>query len=107
MGDDGHTASLFPGTTALAETHHRCVANHVPHDYIPLGTNWRITITYPFINRSKSVLILVTGQAKAGRVQEVLEGERDLNRLPIQGVAPEQGEVVWLLDAPAAGMGEA
>jgi 6-phosphogluconolactonase len=104
MGDDGHTASLFPGTTALSETHHRCVANHVPHDYIPKGTNWRITLTYPFINRSKQVLILVTGASKAARLSEVLEGERDPARLPIQGVAPEAGKLTWLLDHDAAGM---
>lgn len=104
MGDDGHTASLFPGTTALAETHHRCVANHVPHDYIPKGTNWRITLTYPFINRAKQVLILVTGASKAQRLSDVLEGERDVQRLPIQGIAPESGKLTWMLDHDAAGM---
>ncbi len=106
MGDDGHTASLFPCTTALAETHHRCVANHVPHDYIPAGTNWRITLTYPFINRSRHIAILVTGAAKAKRVSEVLEGDEDLNRLPIQGVKPEGGVLTWYLDIAAAGMNE-
>ncbi len=104
MGDDGHTASLFPGTTALSESHHRCVANHVPHDYIPKGTNWRITLTYPFINRSKQVIVMVTGPSKAERLSEVLEGERDPTRLPIQGVVPETGKMTWLLDHDAAGM---
>jgi 6-phosphogluconolactonase len=106
MGDDGHTASLFPGTTALKETHHRCVANHVPHDYIPAGTNWRITLTYPFINRSREVAILVTGASKAKRVQEILEGDEDIDRLPIQGVKPELGTLTWYLDVGAAGMNE-
>jgi 6-phosphogluconolactonase len=104
MGDDGHTASLFPGTAALGESHHRCVANHVPHDYIPAGTNWRITLTYPFINRSREVAILVTGAGKAKRVAEVLEGDEDLQRLPIQGVRPTNGTVTWYLDVAAAGM---
>ncbi len=98
MGDDGHTASLFPGTAALDETHHRCVANHVEK----LDT-WRITMTYPFLNRSAAVLILVEGQKKAARLHEVLEGPRDPKRLPIQGIRPA-GKLTWLVDAAAAGM---
>lgn len=106
MGDDGHTASLFPKTEALTEANHRCVANHVPYDYIPPGTSWRITLTYPFINRSSHVFILVTGASKAKRISEVLEGDEDLTRFPIQGVRPDHGTVTWWLDAAAAGMGE-
>lgn len=106
MGDDGHTASLFPHTAALNETHHRCVANHVPYDYIPAGTNWRLTLTYPFINRAKSVAILVTGATKAKRIAEVLEGDDDVQRLPIQGVKPDAGVVTWYMDVAAAGMNE-
>ena len=104
MGDDGHTASLFPGTEALAETHHRCMANHVPYDYIPAGTNWRITLTYPFINRSRAVYVLATGAAKAKRIQEVLEGDDE--RFPIQRVKPDIGTMTWMMDADAAGMHE-
>jgi 6-phosphogluconolactonase len=104
MGDDGHTASLFPNTTALAEDHHRCVANHVPYDYIPAGTNWRITVTFPFINRSQEVFILATGASKAQRIAEVLEGPADGERLPIQQVAPTTGRVTWYLDVAAAEM---
>lgn len=104
MGDDGHTLSLFPGTAALNETHHRCVANHVPHDYIPKGTNWRITLTYPFANKARHVFILATGAAKARRIDEVLTGEEDIARLPIQGIKPQHGQVVWFMDVAAAGM---
>ena len=104
MGDDGHTASLFPKTTALAETKHRCVANHIPYDYIPAGTSWRITLTYPFINRSREVFILCTGGGKAKRVSEVLESDND--EFPIKGVQPIAGELTWMLDAAAAGMHE-
>lgn len=100
MGDDGHTASLFPGTAALDEAHHRCVANPVPQ----LNTT-RLTMTYPFLNRAAAVIALVTGTGKAGRLAEVLEGPRDLHRLPIQGIAPA-GTMTWLLDAAAAGMME-
>jgi 6-phosphogluconolactonase len=98
MGDDGHTASLFPGTAALDEHHHRCVANHVPQ-----MDTWRITMTYPFLNRAAAVLVLVEGAKKAGRLHEVLEGPRDPKRLPIQGIRPA-GKMTWLVDAAAAGM---
>lgn len=99
MGDDGHTASLFPGTAALAETKHRCVANFVPK----LNT-WRITLTAPFINRARDVMILVSGASKAARLREVLEGSRDPRRLPVQLIQPEGGKLTWVVDAAAAGM---
>jgi 6-phosphogluconolactonase len=99
MGDDGHTASLFPETEALNETKHRCVAN-----FVPKLSTWRITLTAPFINRSKDVIFLVSGASKAARLQEVLEGPRDPRRLPSQLIQPTQGHLAWLVDAPAAGM---
>ncbi|MDB5172724.1 MAG: pgl [Phycisphaerales bacterium] len=99
MGDDGHTASLFPGTAALQETHHRAVANHVEK----LNT-WRVTMSAPFLNRSRAVMILISGADKAKRVAEVLEGPRDPERLPIQLVEPREGKLTWILDAAAAGM---
>jgi 6-phosphogluconolactonase len=98
MGDDGHTASLFPGTTALDETHHRCVAN-----YVEKMKTWRVTMTYPFLNRAAQVMMLISGVGKAKRLEEVLEGPRDPKRLPIQGIQPV-GKLTWLLDAPAASM---
>jgi 6-phosphogluconolactonase len=99
MGDDGHTASLFPETAALDETKHRCVAN-----FVPKLSTWRLTLTAPFINRSKDVIILVSGASKAQRLQEVLEGARDPRRLPVQLIQPGDGRLTWLVDAPAAGM---
>jgi 6-phosphogluconolactonase len=101
MGADGHTASLFPNTEALKEQKHRCVANHVPQ----LNT-WRLTLSAPFINRAANVIVLVTGAEKAARIVEVLEGEPDPQRLPIQLITPTHGRMTWLLDAAAAGMGE-
>lgn len=98
MGDDGHTASLFPGTEALKEPKHRCVANFVPK----LNT-WRITMTAPFLNRSREILVLVEGATKAARIQEVLEGPPDPDRLPIQMIEPRK-RLVWLMDVAAAGM---
>jgi 6-phosphogluconolactonase len=97
MGDDGHTASLFPGTAALSETHHRCVAN-----FVPKLNAWRVTLTYPFLNKSAAVMILAVGAAKAQRLAEVLHGPRDPARLPIQGIEPASGKLAWVVDAAAA-----
>jgi 6-phosphogluconolactonase len=99
MGDDGHTASLFPGTEALKETKHRCVANFVPK----LNT-MRITLSAPFVNRSREVFIIVAGESKTARIAEVLEGPRDPDRLPIQLIEPAAGKLTWLLDIAAARM---
>ncbi len=101
MGEDGHTASLFPGTEALKETHHRCVSN-----FVPKLNAWRITLTAPFINRARQVIILTAGANKAQRLSEVLEGPKDPNRLPIQLIDPAPGKLTWLVDVAAAGMAE-
>jgi 6-phosphogluconolactonase len=99
MGPDGHTGSLFPGTEALTETKHRCVAI-----FVTKLNMWRITMTAPFINRAKNVMVLVAGEEKKERLREVLEGPRDVQRMPIQLIAPVSGSLVWLLDSAAAGM---
>jgi 6-phosphogluconolactonase len=100
MGDDGHTASLFPGTPALRETKHRAFANPVPQ----LKTT-RLTMTAPFINRAREVIVTVTGANKASRLAEVLEGPRDPERLPVQLIQPPSGKLTWLIDTAAAGRG--
>ncbi len=98
MGEDGHTASLFPHTAALAATHHRCLAN-----YVQRLSAWRITMTAPFLNRSLQVLVLVTGAAKAPRLRQVLDGPAEPQRLPIQLINPRRGKMTWLIDSAAAG----
>lgn len=100
MGDDGHTASLFPHTPALGETHHRCAAQFVEKS--TTGATWRITMTAPFINRSKVVAMLVTGEAKAARLAEVIYGPRDPERLPSQLIVPQSGGMIWMVDKAAA-----
>jgi 6-phosphogluconolactonase len=100
MGDDGHTASLFPQTPALDETHHRCVAHFVQKS--TTGPSWRITMTAPFLNRSKTIAALITGANKATRLNEVLNGPRDPKRLPIQLITPSPGRMIWLIDRPAS-----
>lgn len=101
MGDDGHTASLFPYTPALEERKHRCTAHFVEKS--TTGANWRITLTAPFINRSTLVLPLITGASKAARLHEVLEGPKDEKRLPIQLIQPSRGKAIWMIDQAAAG----
>lgn len=95
MGADGHTASLFPGTEALAETDRWFVHNEVPQ----LDT-WRMTATAPMIQRARNVFVLVSGQSKAEVLTEVLEGPDGV--YPIQLLHHAAGDVVWLVDEAAA-----
>ncbi len=97
MGDDGHTASLFPHTAALDETEKLVVANFVPK----LDT-WRITLTTTSINAAHHILFLVSGASKAGVLHEVLEGARQARELPSQVINPVEGQLIWLLDEAAA-----
>ena len=89
MGEDGHTASLFPETAALNENKRWVIENHIPQ----MNCN-RITLTYPLINASKRILILVTGEEKKKLVRGILSGESDF---PISKVRPSDGKVTWLL----------
>jgi 6-phosphogluconolactonase len=104
MGDDGHTASLFPGTEAVNERKHRVVANYAEHS--TTGKSWRITMTVPFINKAEQVFVLVSGAAKAAVLKQVLEGPRVPELHPIQLIEPESGKLTWLIDIAAAGMHE-
>jgi 6-phosphogluconolactonase len=100
MGPDGHTLSLFPGTTALNETKHRCVSN-----WVEKFNTFRVTMTAPFVNRAKQIMVILGGADKRERVAEVLKGPYEPQRLPIQLIdpAPSGGRLVWLMDADAAG----
>ena len=98
LGDDGHTASLFPGTTVLAETERWAAAVYVAGQDLH-----RVTLTAPLINQAAMVVFLVAGGAKAGVLKEVLHGPRDPARLPAQLIRPHHGELRWLVDLAAAG----
>lgn len=99
VGEEGHTASLFPHTTALAEKSRACVANHVPK-----LDAWRLTMTASYINRAFEVLVLANGKGKAPAVRAALEGLASPTECPIRLIEPASGRLVWLLDAEAAGM---
>jgi 6-phosphogluconolactonase len=96
LGGDGHTASLFPHSEALAVEDAFCVPTTAP-DGSP-----RLTVTAPVINAARRVWFLVGGAGKAGMVAEVIEGLRVPNAVPAQGVAPVHGSLTWFLDEAAA-----
>jgi 6-phosphogluconolactonase len=101
MGEDGHTASLFPGTAALRERARWVVMNDVPQ----LATR-RMTLTYPVLNAADRVFVLIAGAAKRALVAECLAAAGDPGAAPVRpvlGVRPAAGELVWYLDAAAAG----
>ena len=97
LGEDGHTASLFPGTQALEERRRLVVGNEVPR----LGAH-RITFTLPLINEAKVVAFLVTDESKSRTVQRVLEPAPTEPVLPAALVRPAAGSVHWFLTRVAA-----
>ena len=97
MGDDGHTASLFPHTDALHEISLIVTPNHVPQK-----DTWRITLTKPVINQGREVAFLIEGAAKAEILAKVLLGPYDPETTPSQLIRPVSGRVSFLLDAAAA-----
>jgi 6-phosphogluconolactonase len=101
MGPDGHTASLFPGSAALAETQRWVVANQVTSPLVH-GSATRITLTAPAINAARHVRFLVTGADKAAALAQVVEGARDPERYPSQLIAAE--DLAWLVDPAAAAL---
>ncbi|MBI2265936.1 MAG: 6-phosphogluconolactonase [Armatimonadetes bacterium] len=97
MGEDGHTASLFPSSKALLETRRLAVPAHSekpPHS--------RLTLTLPVLNMAKKIIFLVTGKEKAYTVKRVLKDPREASPLPAGLIQPSLGRVLWLLDEEAA-----
>lgn len=94
MGDDGHTASLFPHTEAL----------HVSDRLITVGNKDgqpRLTFTIPLINAARCVLFLVTGANKQSALAQVFAPEADPSQYPARLIQPQTGELIWLLDQAA------
>jgi 6-phosphogluconolactonase len=96
MGDDGHTASLFPGSRALSEEQAWVTAN-----WVEKFDTFRITLTAPAINHARHVMFIVTGAGKADRLPEVLNGPREPERLPSQLINPIDGMLEWFTDKAA------
>jgi len=97
LGENGHTASLFPGTPVLDERE-----RWVAEVYVAEQEMYRVTLTAGVINGAAAVAFLVTGGSKAQVLKEVLQGPADPARLPAQLIQPRQGELIWLLDEEAA-----
>ena len=97
MGDDGHTASLFPHTEAINNLTSLVTANHVPQK-----DTWRITLTWPVINQGREVAFLIEGAGKAQVLQDVLLGPYQPDTFPSQIIRPASGNLTLLLDVAAA-----
>jgi 6-phosphogluconolactonase len=95
LGDDGHTASLFPGSTALSEKSRLVVAN-----WVEKFNTFRITLTYPILNHAVLIIFLVSGAGKAQILSEVLHARE--KKYPAQCIQPENGRLLWLVDRDAA-----
>jgi 6-phosphogluconolactonase len=99
MGDDGHTASLFPGTAVIDEQTRWVVAH-----YVEKLSAWRVTLTPVVINAAANVTFIVSGAGKAERLRQVLAGPYQPHTLPAQIVRPDYGRLRWLVDAAAAAL---
>jgi 6-phosphogluconolactonase len=97
LGENGHTASLFPGTPVLRETEH-----WVRAVYVDELNAYRITLTPVLINQAENIVFLVSGKEKASVLQRVIEGEYDPEHLPAQLIKPVDGELYWFCDKDAA-----
>lgn len=97
MGPDGHVASLFPRSGALDERTRWVVPTRGPEPFVE-----RVTVSPPVLEAARTVLVLVSGAAKAEALAAALEGPRDPGRLPAQLLAARSRPTVWLVDAPAA-----
>lgn len=89
MGDDGHTASLFPGTVALEERSRKVVAN-----FVPKFKTWRITFTFPLINQARHICFLANANKNVALLDKVLAGDR---QFPAAQLEPADGAVTWIL----------
>ncbi|MCX6353446.1 MAG: 6-phosphogluconolactonase [Candidatus Aureabacteria bacterium] len=98
LGENGHTASLFPGSAVLEERERWVAEVTVPGQDVA-----RVTMTAPLINLARMVVFLVSGSLKSRILHDVLEGPRDTARYPAQLIQPEHGELLWMADREAAG----
>lgn len=97
MGDDGHTASLFPHTQGLEIEDRLVVAN-----FVPKKETWRMSFTYPGIHNTRAIAIYVLGANKAEMVKRVLKSPLNEKEYPIQKVGTKECKALWILDSDAA-----
>ncbi len=97
MGEDGHTASLFPRTHGLHTKDHLIIANYIPQKH-----TWRMSFTYECIHMAKTICIYVMGANKASTVAKVLLDPYDPDNLPIQKIGTPSHKAIWILDTAAS-----
>lgn len=97
MGEDGHTASLFPRTHGLHAEGRIAIAN-----FIPQKDTWRMSMTFDCINAAHHIAIYVLGKSKAQMVKHVLTSPYDPDNFPIQNIGTRSHKALWILDADAA-----
>ena len=96
LGEDGHTASLFPETDAVDECEKHAVAV-----FVPKLSAWRVTLTLPVLNAAREVLFLVSGRSKSEMIQRIISMKQPAKELPATMVNPQSGELHWMLDSEA------
>lgn len=97
IGNDGHTASLFPGSDALNEKNKLVIPSKHPET----GQD-RVSFSYRLINDAHQVVILASGKDKSEIIGEALNGKNNKNKIPVQGVQPKKGNLLWMIDEEAA-----
>lgn len=97
IGEDAHTASLFPGSPALEERTRWVVAARAP-----VGPPQRLTLTLPAITPAANIYVLVAGSKKAGALRRVLTGMPDLHTYPAAAIQSAEGTLIWWVDRAAA-----
>ena len=96
LGEDGHTASLFPETDAVDECEKHAVAV-----FVPKLSAWRVTLTLPVLNAAREVLFLVSGRSKSEMIQRIMSMKQPAKEFPATMVNPQSGELHWMLDSEA------
>jgi 6-phosphogluconolactonase len=89
LGEDGHTASLFPGTAGVEETTRRVIAN-----FVPKFSSWRLTFTFPFINHARHICFLVDSTKHKDLIERVIDGDPNF---PASRVNPSAGGLTWII----------
>lgn len=97
LGEDGHTASIFPGSEVLHEA-----KRWVAAPWVEKFNSYRITMTLPVLNNGKSIVFLVTGASKAEILRTLMNTDRNPDLYPAQAISPTNGAVSWLVDEAAA-----
>jgi len=97
MGQDTHTASLFPNSSALNESTRLAIEN-----FVAQLNAYRLTLTIPVLRNARQIVILALGKQKASSVRDVLQGPMDEQAHPVQAIRPKNGHLLWIIDTEAA-----